>query len=155
MESSAQNWLMSELSWFDVSSVMKRCTLVAMRFGSSTAFSAFCIQGSAEAMSTSPRTGMEPLALLKATCTFGLIRSAARRFCAASLAASFCFGKTITSPSVLTMGLSSSRPIMQPKSLTPVMPAAANSPRAQSPMICSPALPVITRLVVSFQLRLA
>ena len=44
---------------------------------------------------------------------------------------------------------------MQPKSLTPVMPAAANSPRAQSPITWSAALLVITRLVVSFQLRLA
>ena len=73
----------SLICWL-VFSVMNRFVAVTILAGSSTAFSAFCMQGSAVDMSTSARTGIEPLALLKATWTSGLMSSAARRFCAAS-----------------------------------------------------------------------
>ena len=43
--------------------------------------------------------------------------------------------------------------LMQPKSLPATLPALRNSPFIQSPWICISALPVMTRLVVTFQSR--
>ena len=105
-------------------------------------------------MSTSVRIGIEPFLLLKATCVAGEVKTVASSCCDLICAAiADVFGNTNTSPAT-RYGDFGPKPGKQPNALPAVWCAAANSPLAQSPMICTPALPEITIAVASFQLRL-
>ncbi len=103
--------------------------------------------------STSVRTGIEPFLLLKATWAAGEVIVVASRCCDLMAAGSEVFGNTNTSPAMM-YGDFGPKPGKQPNSLPAVCLAVENSPLAQSPMICTPALPLITIEVASFQFRL-
>src|SRR5258706_11927654 len=102
-------------------------------------------------VSASGRIGIEPFFALNATCASGEVITVASRFCALIASALVVFGNTNTSPATM-YGDFGPKPGKQPKSLPGTCFAAENSPFAQSPMICTPALPEITSAVASFQL---
>ena len=99
------------------------------------------MQSSASDMSTSSRTGIEPLALLNSAWTCGLTIMEAIFSCAASTSGSSCLRNRKMSPPVRDDRLVLVRPSDAGDSLDAgFSPATANSPRAQSPMICSAGL---------------
>ena len=78
--------------------------------------------------------------------------AAARSFCAFTLA-SFLTLNIANESTLKVKALAVPGAATQTKSLPGTLPAARNSPLAQSPMICMPASPLITIAVARFQSR--
>ena len=101
---------------------------------------------------TSRRTGIEPLFRLNSSWNDGDMMAAARSFCAFSLAGFFSWNMANESmlkvKSLAELGAGE-----QMKSLPGTLPAARNSPLAQSPISCMPASPLMTIAVARFQSR--
>ncbi len=90
--------------------------------------------------STSGRIGIEPFLALNATCADGEVITVARRFCAFTVAALSLFGIRIRRRRRDTANadrMGKQPEFLYPRSASPL----ENSPFAQSPMICTPALP--------------
>ena len=98
------------------------------------------------------RTGMEPLLRLNTSWKAGLMMAAARSpwafWAAASLSLYIAKESTLKVKALAVPGAAAHR-----KSLPGTLPAAMNSPLAQSPMNWKPALPCITMAVARFQSR--
>src|SRR6185503_3120058 len=122
------------------------------RAGSLSATTPACAQMSMPLASTSGRIGIDPFFMLKATWVAGEVMTLAINCCAAMASLLLFFGSTKTSPLIM-YGAEGPQPAKQPNSLPAVLPAARNSPLAQSPTVWNPALSVTSHAVVSFQLR--
>ena len=101
---------------------------------------------------TPMRTGIEPLLRLKVSWNSGDMIALARSFCAKMLASFLSLN--IANESMLKLkALAVPGAGVQMKSLPGTLPAARNSPLAQSPMICIAASPLMTIAVARFQSR--
>ena len=98
------------------------------------------------------RTGIEPLFRLKTSWNSVDMMAAARSFCAFTLA-SFLSLNMANESTLKVKDLAVPGAATQPKSLPGALPAATNSPLAQSPISCMPASPLMTMAVARFQSR--
>jgi hypothetical protein len=103
--------------------------------------------------STLLRIGSEPLSLLNSSWAAGASMVVASSFCARTASGLAVFGNTKASPCI-RYGTCWPEAGDAAEVLAGALAPAANSPLAQSPMICTPALPLISMAVASFQLRL-
>src|SRR5262249_16164817 len=122
------------------------CLAGSLRVSSTT-----LLQGSSDFGSTSVLTGLQPFLAANAALMAGSTTSKANCSCAFAF-----FGfLVLRNPQASTVTTTPLVPgiFMQSKSTPGCLPAARNSPFIQSPWICRSALPVMTRLVVSFHFR--
>ncbi len=98
------------------------------------------------------RTGIEPLFRLNSSWNSGDMIAVARSCWAFSLAAFFSLNSAKESM-LKVKAFCVPGAAAQMKSLPGALPAAMNSPLAQSPMSCMPASPLITIAVARFQSR--